>query len=316
MSKPGPVPTSKPVPVSHACAEDGNPFGGGSRIFNRRAGRVWSLVWLAWLAYPLSALFESHASTLHVALTVLGATVAVGAYVSLFGCESLFDPPTARDWAALVVLGALGVALTAFDRPDWLTLLYFVASGGAMRLPGRRYLPVLAAALATVALGSWLAGSGTSNLLSSVGIVFALGAALAGFRQVLGTNVALIAARNEVARLAVAEERLRFARDLHDLLGHSLSVIALKAELAGRLIERSPDRAAGEVTDICSVARSALAEVREAVGGYRQVGLAGEVVSARSALAAAGIELEVSGVSEAAALSPEVSETAAWVLRE
>jgi two-component system sensor histidine kinase DesK len=95
---------------------------------------------------------------------------------------------------------------------------------------------------------------------------------------------------SEVARLAVAEERLRFSRDLHDILGHSLTVITVKAELAGRLLDVDPVRAATEVADVEWLSRDALAQVRGAVSGYRDVTLPAEIASARSALEAAGIE--------------------------
>ena len=99
--------------------------------------------------------------------------------------------------------------------------------------------------------------------------------------------------RAELARMAVADERLRIARDLHDLLGHSLSLITLKAELAGRLIGADPDRAAREVTDMEAVARRSLGEVRAAVTSYRQPTLAAELAEARQMLAAAGMDAEV-----------------------
>src|SRR6202044_3692908 len=105
-------------------------------------------------------------------------------------------------------------------------------------------------------------------------------------------NDQLRAARAELAELAVAEERQRFARDLHDLLGHSLSVIALKAELAGRLLPDRADEAAGEGAELERVARSALGEVRQAVSGYHQPKLDRELAGARMALTAAGIEAD------------------------
>ncbi len=106
-------------------------------------------------------------------------------------------------------------------------------------------------------------------------------------------NQQLSQARAELAQMAVAQERERFARDLHDLLGHSLSVIALKAELAGRMLPpdarpRARDAAATEVAELEQVARTALGEVRDAVSGYRQPTLDGELAGARMALSAAG----------------------------
>jgi two-component system sensor histidine kinase DesK len=117
-----------------------------------------------------------------------------------------------------------------------------------------------------------------------------------------------------MAELAVQEERNRFARDLHDILGHSLTVITVKAELAGKLIEANPGRAAAEVADVESLARAALADVRAAVAGYRELSLAGELVSARTALQAAEIKADLPTTMDEV---PEAGrELFAWVVRE
>jgi two-component system sensor histidine kinase DesK len=104
-------------------------------------------------------------------------------------------------------------------------------------------------------------------------------------------NYKLSMAQSKIEQLAALAERERIARDLHDVLGHTLSVIVLKAELAGRLIERDPERAAQEMADVENTARTALTEVREAIGGYRSRGLPDELESARRALSAAGVGL-------------------------
>ena len=104
-------------------------------------------------------------------------------------------------------------------------------------------------------------------------------------------NKKLEMAHEEIEKLAAVAERERIARDLHDVLGHTLSVIVLKAELAGRLMERDPKRAAAEIADVESTARTALAEVREAIGGYRAKGLAEELAAAKRTLDAAGVTL-------------------------
>ena len=114
--------------------------------------------------------------------------------------------------------------------------------------------------------------------------------------------------------MAVAQERERFARDLHDLLGHSLSVITLKAELAGRMLTDRPRDAAREVAELEQVARTALGEVREAVSGYRQPTLDGELAGARMALSAAGIEADVEQAR--VPLDPAVEAVLAWAVRE
>lgn len=120
--------------------------------------------------------------------------------------------------------------------------------------------------------------------------------------------------RQELARSAVAEERLRFSRDLHDLLGHTLSVVVVKAEAARRLAPRDLEAALTQVGDIESVGRQALTEIREAVTGYREGSLSTELDRARSALAASDIEvvLQESGPP----LPPQTEALLGWVVRE
>ena len=135
-----------------------------------------------------------------------------------------------------------------------------------------------------------------------------------GIRVLQRTNRELVLARNELARLAVADERLRISRDLHDTLGHSLSLIALKSELAGRLLPDDPARARAEIADVEQVAREALAAVRETVSGYRRPTLDAELASARRMLEAAGIAGDVEG--DAARVDAVAESVLAWAVRE
>jgi two-component system, NarL family, sensor histidine kinase DesK len=121
--------------------------------------------------------------------------------------------------------------------------------------------------------------------------------------------------RAELARMAVADERLRIARDLHDLLGHSLSLITIKAELAGRVIGTDPDRAAREIADLEAVARRSLGEVRAAVTSYRQPSLAGELAAARQMLSAAGMDCRVHAPASID-LAQDAEGLLAWTVRE
>jgi two-component system sensor histidine kinase DesK len=121
-------------------------------------------------------------------------------------------------------------------------------------------------------------------------------------------------AREELARQAVTEERLRMARDLHDLLGHTLSLITLKSELAGRLVQKDPRAATEQIHEVERVARQALRDVREAVAGYRQRNLRGELEGARQILEAAGIECTIEY--EPQSLPPGIDMALAWVVRE
>jgi two-component system, NarL family, sensor histidine kinase DesK len=125
----------------------------------------------------------------------------------------------------------------------------------------------------------------------------------------------LLAAREEIARLAVSEERLRFSRDLHDLLGQNLAVLVLKSELVTKQLPANTDEATQrELRDIARVARKSLNDVREAAAGYRRPSLSMEVANARSALRAAGIGLLVED--SLGRVAAEQDSVLAWCLRE
>jgi two-component system, NarL family, sensor histidine kinase DesK len=131
----------------------------------------------------------------------------------------------------------------------------------------------------------------------------------------LSTTIGLLReAREELARAAVAEERLRFSRDLHDLLGHTLSVVVVKAEVVRRLVGRDPAQAAEAAADIETIGRQALVEVREAVTGYRERDLAAELDGARAALSDAGIAPTVRRA--AGTLDDRADALLGWAVRE
>jgi two-component system sensor histidine kinase DesK len=134
---------------------------------------------------------------------------------------------------------------------------------------------------------------GLANGFFAIFLLLIVGGSNIFFAEQRRAENRLHAAQEENIALAAVAERERIARDLHDVLGHTLSVIVLKAELAGRLIERDPQRAATEIGDVERTARTALAEVREAIGGYRARGLAAEIETARRTLDAAGVKLTV-----------------------
>jgi two-component system sensor histidine kinase DesK len=122
--------------------------------------------------------------------------------------------------------------------------------------------------------------------------------------------------RGVQSQLAVAEERLRFSRDLHDVMGRNLSAIAVKSQLAGELVRRGRSEAADEVADVRRLAEESLREVREVVRGQRSADLAGELAGARSVLRAAGVACTVDGEDGGARLSREAQTAFGWVARE
>ena len=163
---------------------------------------------------------------------------------------------------------------------------------------------------------------------SSILLIMAIGAGNIGFAQKQRADRKLRMKQEEIESLAALAERERIARDLHDVLGHTLSVIVLKAELASRLLQReltgaapldpaNLGRAQAEVADVERTARTALAEVREAIGGYRARGLAAEIDAARSTLASAGVTLLTEGpLRPAPTLSAAEETVLALALRE
>lgn len=121
-------------------------------------------------------------------------------------------------------------------------------------------------------------------------------------------------AQDEIEHLATIAERERIARDLHDLLGHTLSTITLKSELAARLTTADPERAAREIADVERISREALGQVRAAVRGYRSSGLEGEIANAKLALEAAGMDFDY--YFEKLDLAPMAESAMALALRE
>jgi two-component system, NarL family, sensor histidine kinase DesK len=284
----------------------------------RREGSRWRVAGpisgLWWLAFPFASLADADPPADHLVLAVTGVLVFVAIYMWTFVRpeEPLHD--LRRDAVVIVVLAAIAVLLTVAERPDWAMLFVYVTVPAGVRLPlPLNFATVAVCALIAFAAGT-VAGAEDDVALTWAATTFGLGLLFCALGRLVNANAQLRAARAELAERAVAEERLRFARDLHDLLGHSLSVIALKAELAGRLLPERPDAAREHVGDVERVAREALAEVREAVSGYRRPTLAGEVAGARVALEAAGIEAEVDVPS--APLPADAEAVLAWAVRE
>ncbi|MGA9587966.1 MAG: sensor histidine kinase [Terracidiphilus sp.] len=157
---------------------------------------------------------------------------------------------------------------------------------------------------------------GWPNTFIAIFLVIIIGGGNIYFAEQRRADCKLRAALEENVALAAVAERERIARDLHDVLGHTLSVIVLKAELAGRLISLDPTRATVEMADVERTARAALAEIREAIGGYRSRGLAAEIDDARRILDAAGVTLLAESKPDRGSFSPQEETALALALRE
>ncbi|GGR68820.1 two-component sensor histidine kinase [Streptomyces aureoverticillatus] len=274
---------------------------------DRRAARAklaWIGIWLVFMAAPVKDLADGGRSAAATVLGSLGLAAFIACYLVLvfrYTTRVLVWRWVYVTYGALVALAA---ALSTGMDAAWLGLWVYVAVSAGAVLPMRQALWVIPSVTALMlVIGVYAQGVGVADMVTGLGVTtFLVGFAMSGVRHLIRTTVELRQARATVAQLAANEERLRLARDLHDLLGHSLSLITLKSELAGRMLPAHPDRAAQQVADIEQVSRQALVDVREAVTGYRRLTLSGQLAAARTALTAAGIEadvpLEVPGAGE------------------
>ena len=186
---------------------------------------------------------------------------------------------------------ALGVALWPITPAAGAFFIYAAGMLGHME-PSRRAFRFVALIAAIIVVEAWVLERAWYNAIWPFFFTILIGALNIHFAQVYRANARLRLAQDEIEHLAKVAERERIARDLHDLLGHTLSLVILKSELATKLAERDPERAREEIRDVERIAREALAEVRSAVTGYRAGGFTPEIQHARSALATAGIAFE------------------------
>lgn len=212
--------------------------------------------------------------------------------------------------AAMTLLGFLTVPFNNFGA----SFFIYAAATVAFVDKNRPRLLHLTSYLALILVYGFLTGQAGWFYVPATLIAGVVGGVNIHFAQVWISNARIRLAQSEIEHLAKIAERERIARDLHDVLGHTLSVIALKSELAGKLMDRDPARAAQEIREVNDVARDALAQVRSAVTGYRTSGLSAEFETMRKAFDTAGVALSV----DAEPLSlPATHENAlALVLRE
>nr|WP_234341435.1 histidine kinase [Streptomyces sp. NRRL S-1813] len=217
---------------------------------------------------------------------------------------------------ALGLLTAVTFTIALGFGGNWFLFfpLLSLASGTVRALRGKK----LALWLITLSgTAGYLAGAHDDRPWGAFGIgygTFLSGMVTATVLSLFDTIQELNTTRQELARSAVEKERLRFSRDLHDLLGHTLSVVVVKAEAVRRLAPRNLDAALAQAADIEAVGRQALTEIREAVTGYREGSLATELDRARSVLEAAGIEPVVRQAGPP--LPPQAGALLGWVVRE
>lgn len=248
----------------------------------------WSpLLWIVYLGFFFIDPVVSHASGRLWALDLVGALVFLILYCGLFALE---NPRDLMHIGGMLLLGMLylpinGGACTFFIYAA--AMLPFCVDTRSAAVIG-----LLTVGLVGAIEGWVLHLDGWARFYSSL-FPIVIGAGNLFFAERNRMNRKLRRANEEIEHLAKVAERERIARDLHDVLGHTLSVITLKSELAGKLIDRDPERAGKEIREVENISRQALSDVRDAIRGYRSKGLVAELAQAKSTLETAGLAVHV-----------------------
>jgi two-component system sensor histidine kinase DesK len=286
----------------------------------RRWGLAFAAIWLFYLLSPLAAAWDQRDSW-HGWVGIAATLLFAGVYLAIFitmrwrRTGAPFAAPLSRPLGfGLVLLEiALGVVMCVAIGQEGTAAAVYVAVTCVICLQTRwAWLVAVAVGSTAYAATIWVPGWHRDP-----GILFGtLVATLAvwGISQAINRNIEVLQVREENARLALDDERNRFARDLHDILGHSLTVITVKAELANRLLDVDRDRARAELADLERLSRDALSDVRRAVDGYRELTLPGELARARTALSAAEIAADLPNSTDD--VPTDRRELFAWTVRE
>lgn len=303
------------APAAWAASDARRPRQGSGSPWERY-GWLMAAIWLVFLVYPLIELVRSDAAQVWIVTGWAAFAAFVVVYVAgfingmSFGGGGLVDPPRPIQWIAfggMIACAALTVPSIGGYAVGFLPFIMSFASYGLNRLA---HWVTAAASVTITAMLVFL----TPNGLSYVSILAII--VLLGVVNIVSTSLIIRSAEAERLglELATSEGREAVARDVHDLVGHSLTVVKLKAQLVRRLMDTDPQRAKAELADIESLTAEAIAGVRATVAGVRSATLSDQLQSCRDALGAADIALRVEG--DAAALSPAQSLTASWILRE
>ncbi|MGH2516294.1 MAG: sensor histidine kinase, partial [Ktedonobacterales bacterium] len=294
----------------------------------RRSALLLWTIWVIWVLLmipPIVGYVQRHPTPAQAIASLGGVALFFAIYLvaSLRSAQRIISvkpslpQSSLHSWLPLSLMLIVAILLVGSDAQVWGQLFIYVGAYAGARLPIREAIWGVGVVVAITALGIWRSEPSWSNFFGGAVFVGVVGVVCIIMASSRATSRDLRMAREEIARLAVTAERLRFARDLHDLLGHSLSLIALKTELARQLVEVNPARAAVELDDIERAARESLREVREAVSGYRQATLASELHEAEKLLAAAGIAYRCHADSRLlGALSPMAEAVLSWTVRE
>ena len=278
--------------------------------FRFRAELGWGpYLYLVYVFFVFMQPVLDHAKALEWTVTIAGFAIFLPCYV---GMMQRWRPGGL--WYS-TGLAALGFASLPFNLGAACYVIYAGASLGFVLLPPLS-LRLFWLLMSGLALEFWLLHVPTWYTIFMLLLTAAVSLSNIQHGADNRANARLKMAHDELEHLARVAERERIARDLHDVLGHTLSVIVLKSELAGRLLDRDPARALGEISQVEQIARDALGEVRQAIGGYRAASLAEEFARAKETLETAGVETKCSVAVAGPQLGAAQEAVLALVVRE
>ena len=256
------------------------------RLFGGGRGGFFDFIWLIYSAFFFLDPIQRHSRVAWIEFVVFYVI-----FLAIY-CGLVFSRSKRNQYLLLVAMGILGIAYYPLNAGSCGTFIYVAA-----------FVPFTTESIA-VSVGTFIAAAAVMSaegyylhdspwswgICSFFAIAVGAGNLAAALKMRAGRKLGM--AYEEIAHLAKLAERERIARDLHDVLGHTLSVVVLKSELAGKVMDREPERARREIGEVEQIARKALGEVREAISGYRAQGLAAEIERAQKILDAAGVKLE------------------------
>ncbi|WP_436533809.1 sensor histidine kinase [Actinoplanes sp. HUAS TT8] len=284
-----------------------------------RGGWVFAAIWLFYLGENLNALLAHPPGMWRdVGLTALAlfalSYVLIIATMRRERRDGPYPEKVLPVWLGLALLAVLALLQVPAAGSTVLTCAVYISATAVMGLPLHQGLGVAVAVALTVEITLRVV-PGWHAVSQGYALAVVLAAAATwGMRLAFERQSRLIQAQQELADLAVADERSRIAGDLHDILGHSLTVVAVKAELAQRLLDVDIERARAELRDLEALSRDALADVRATAMGMRGISLPGEIAAAKAALAAANVEADLPGAADD--VPTRNRELFAWTIRE
>ncbi|MBB5785694.1 sensor histidine kinase [Jiangella mangrovi] len=297
------------VPAATPAARDGE----------RRLPVVVGVVWAVLLTPTAAGVYQQHYPLGWAILGYASVAAFLGAFFYVFARAAAArrrgePPPCAIRRGGFVVLCVLGTLVVGFAGENGV-VVWFALSQIALVLmrPREAWATIGSICVAVVLVPRTLGLDWEVNVWFLVAIFGSSWATDAIFR-LRDTNLRLVRAQEQIASMAVEQERLRFARDLHDVVGHSLTAATVKTQLARRLVDTDDDRARAELREVEGLLREALKDVRGTVAGYREVTLPSELVRAATVLEAAGVTADLPRAVDHVPAGR--SELFGWVLRE